>query len=385
MEKQYYIALSLLGIKNNILINIMELLPEKKLKKLFEGNVLELEYQYNLGLSKYMDVFEDKEFLKRQLENSEIVLNKNKEYKIRTILYKDKSYPKNLKEIDNAPAILYLKGKNILKEDLKSIACVGTRNPTKIGIEATKSLVTNLVKEKFTIVSGLALGIDAISHQTCLDNNGRTIAVLAHGLDIVYPNSHKKLAEAILRRNGTIISEYPVGTQPDKFRFVDRNRIVSGIASGVVMVEAKEKSGTKHTVDFSIKQKKPVFFPTYNTQTLENGLNFKLLSETEAIPINIKNDYVLILKKLGYKLKYDEKLIGKLKNQALDRLIMPLRNGSQKINIDSSVKNDSKTGFDVNKEVYTKFKKILKDNDITLKEFFNAVINNIVKDYSEGE
>lgn len=385
MGKQYYIALYLLGIKNDILINIMKVLPVKELRKLFTGNMIELEYKYNLGLLKYSNIFENNELVTRQIENANLVLNKNKELKIRTILYMDKLYPNSLKEIDNAPAIIYIKGKNILKEDLKSVACIGTRNPTTAGIEATKSLVFNLVREKFTIISGLALGIDEISHQTCLNNNGRTIAVLAHGLDTIYPKSHKELAQMIIKNGGTLVSEYPVETKADKFRFVDRNRIISGLASGVVMIEAKEKSGTKHTVNFAIQQRKPIFFPTYNSEILENGLNFKLLNTVEAIPINVKSDYVEILKKLGYKLKYDNILIEKLKNKSLNRVISPLTNEIKKIRIDSSIKNDSRTGFDVNKDIYSKFKKILKDNDITLKEFFNAVINNIVKDYDGGE
>lgn len=108
-----------------------------------------------------------------------------------------------------------------------------------------------MAKENFSIISGLALGIDAESHKACLNVGGRTIAILAHGLDMIYPRENIELSKSILNNGGTLISEYPVGTKPDKFRFVDRNRIVSGLSKGTIVFETKEKSGTMHTVDYT--------------------------------------------------------------------------------------------------------------------------------------
>lgn len=385
MEKQYYIALQLLGIKNQVLINIMKNLNVKELKDFFKTQeVMKFEYKYNLGILKYSEVLNNIKLKQEKLDSAKEILEKNKEYNIKTILYKERLYPNRLLEIQDAPAILYVKGKNILKDDRKSIACVGSRNPTTFGIDATKSLVSNLTKEKFTIISGLAYGIDKISHEICLDENGRTIAVLAHGLDIIYPKENEKLAKRILENGGTLISEYPIGTKPDKFRFVDRNRIVSGLASGVLMIEAKERSGTNHTVNFAEEQGKKIFFPTYSKETLENGLNFSLLKFKRGIPINIKNDYFKIISTLGYKLRFDVFLIEKLKRKALNKLMIPFKDKNKELNIGIEKHVDAKTGFDVNKEVYVKFKNILKENNLSVKEFFNAIIVSIVNDY-EGK
>lgn len=383
MGNLYYLILYLLGLSNQELIFIMENISNSDVKKIFTEERLEVEYKYNINLSKYELKLSNKTIIDNYIRKAEEIIRVSKQKDIKIITYKSRYYPKILKKIKNPPAIIYLKGKYILKADEKSIACVGSRNPTKSGIEAAKSLITNLVKEKFVIVSGLAYGVDKISHETCLKENGRTIAVVAHGLDMIYPKEHEDLAMRILENGGTIISEYPIGTKPDKFRFVDRNRIVSGLASGLLMIEAKAKSGTSHTVKFAKEQGRKVFFPTYTKETLENGLNFNLLKNDEATAINLKNDYHIIINKLGYKLKYDNNLINKLKNKALDKLMTPLKSSEQVINFEEPI--DAKTGFGVNKEIYVKFKNILRENNLSVKEFFNAIIINIVKEYDKVE
>ncbi|EGT5620331.1 DNA-protecting protein DprA [Clostridium perfringens] len=313
------------------------------------------------------------------LSDAESVLEKNKLLGIRTIIFTSKYYPKRLKLIKNPPAIIYIKGRNILKSDEKSIACIGTRNPTSYGINVTKSIVTNLTKEKFTIISGLAYGVDKISHEISLKENGRTIAVLAHGLDIMYPKEHYELSKSILENGGTLISEYPVGTKADKFRFVQRNRIVSGLSAGILMVEAKEKSGTRHTVEFAIEQSKKIFVPVFNKFSFESGLNIELLKNKIAIPIQGDDDYIRILYELGYDLKYDKRMINNLKNKKINLLL----NDSFKnvnININDLKEFDSKLGVSINKDIYIRFKTILKDRDITVKDFFNSIILGIVNE-----
>lgn len=380
MDKKYYIALSLLGIKNDEIINIMNLVPNDEIRQLFTEKVIELDYKYNLGMIKYSQIFENKELIKDKINEAQNILNKNMKLCIKTIIYKERLYPEQLRKINNAPAIIYIKGKNILKNDLKSVACVGSRKPTEAGQEAAKSLVTNLVRERFTIISGLAMGIDGIAHNTCLLNQGKTIAVLAHGLDMIYPKEHVKLAEDIISNNGTLITEYPVGVKPEKFRFVDRNRIVTGLASGLLVIEAKEKSGTSRTVNFAINQNKPIFFTMYSRELIENSLNYNLFKSNKGIAINMKNDYILILKKLGYELKYDKRLINKLKNESIEQLVGKFTLDDN-IDFNLLIKNVSKTGFEIDKDVYIKFKKILRENNITLKEFFGITIKNIVNNY----
>lgn len=365
MNKKYYIALQLMGLTNELIIEIMENVSIGDLKRLFGGDVLDIEFKYNIHFDKHIKMFESIDYLQKKIVYAENIIKKNNELEIKTILYINRYYPKRLKTIKNPPAIIYLRGKNITKLDDKSIACIGTRNPTNYGISAAQSIIGSLSREKFTIISGLAYGIDTIAHKVCLNNNARTIGVLAHGLDMIYPKENEDLANSILKNNGTLISEYPVGTKVDKFRFVNRNRIVSGLASGILMLEAKAKSGTMRTINFAKEQNKEIFCPSFNQFSLQSSLNLELLKNNKATPIYDDYGYVIILHKLGYKVKYDINIIKKIKSDNINNII-----------------TDSKFGFnnsfDLDKETYTKFKHLLKQNNITCKEFFNSIINNIV-------
>ena len=385
MEKQYYIALYLIGVKNKILIDIMNTTPKEELKKLFKGNLYEFEFKYNLDLKKYSESLNNKKLMNEKLNEAKKILSINKELKIRTILFKEKMYPNRLKDLKDPPAIIYLKGSNFNKQDLRSVACVGSRKISEFGKSAIESIVANLTKEKFTIISGLAYGVDKTAHETCLNNNGKTVAVLAHGLDTLYPKEHQDLAQRILENGGTLITEYPVGTKADKFRFVARNRIISALSAGVVMIEAKEKSGTNHTINFAIECNRPIFVPLPSEKKLENGLNFKLLDENKAFPVKVKNDYSLIVEQLGYKIKYDKKIIANKKNNSLDKVILRLTEKGITPDITKLALNNARTGFDVNKEDYEKFKKILKENDLSIKEFFNVIVNLVVNTYERGD
>lgn len=383
MSNKYYIALQIIGISNELLIKIMESLSNSELRGLFNGNFMEIEFKYNIHMDKDAEKFNNKSYLETMLNKSEKILKKNKELNIKTVIYTSKYYPERLKKVSNPPAILYIKGRYILKEDNKSIACVGTRNPSNYGVNAIRSIVANLTKERFTIISGLAEGVDGISHKVCLNNNGRTIAVLAHGLDMIYPKKHEELADEILKGGGTLISEYPVGVNADKFRFVHRNRIISGLSKGVLMIEAKERSGTKHTINFAEEQKKVIFCPAFNKFTEISGLNLELLNNNKAIPIHGNDDYVKILYKLGYKIKYDTRMKNRIKSNSINKLINESLNNSS-ISINGFKVNDGNLGIKVNKETYINFKEILKENDITVKEFFNSIINKVVED-NEGD
>jgi DNA processing protein len=168
-------------------------------------------------------------------------------------------YPRLLKEIPDPPAVLYVRGSGSKINLEKTIAVVGTRHPTPYGIAVTKKLVSDLVSRGFTIVSGLALGIDAVAHRATLNAGGKTIAVLGCGIDIIAPPSNARLYWDIVHGHGAVISEIPPGVRTDKKRFVTRNRIISGLSLGVLVIEGGEQSGTLITAKYAAEQGRDVF------------------------------------------------------------------------------------------------------------------------------
>jgi DNA processing protein len=169
----------------------------------------------------------------------------------------DAAYPAPLRNIPDAPPVLYIKG-TLEEADAQAIAVIGTRRATSYGKAMTQELVEPLAERGITIVSGLARGIDAVAHQTALDAGGRTIAVMATGIDIIYPSEHRQLAESIMA-HGALISELPLGEPPESIHFAPRNRIVSGLSMGIVIVEAGERSGALMTADLALEQGREVF------------------------------------------------------------------------------------------------------------------------------
>lgn len=182
--------------------------------------------------------------------------NLNK-YKVKAITCNSPDYPQRLKEIHDYPPIIYIRG-TLLSEDECCVAVVGTRRSTAYGRQVTEEIVTDLSKNRITIVSGLAKGIDSIAHRAALDAGGRTIAIFASGLDTVYPAENVRLAREIIER-GALISEYPLGTRPKADNFPRRNRILSGVSLGVLVVEAGEKSGALITAEQALQQNREVF------------------------------------------------------------------------------------------------------------------------------
>jgi DNA processing protein len=179
---------------------------------------------------------------------------------IKIISLENKNYPKLLKEIYDPPYLLYYKG-NIKKDFSYSVAIVGTRKYSSYGEQVAEKLAFELSKNNITIVSGLALGIDTIAHKTCLRANGNTIAVLGSGLDNknIYPGSNKNLVNNIILNNGCIISEFAPGTPPLRHNFPQRNRIIAGLSLGVIVVEAKKRSGALITANHALEQNREVF------------------------------------------------------------------------------------------------------------------------------
>ena len=169
----------------------------------------------------------------------------------------DAAYPALLRRVDGAPATLYVRG-SLLPEDELALAVVGNRQITPYGRQATERLVTDLVHHGLTIVSGLALGVDAVAHRVALDAGGRTLAVLGCGVDIIYPAEHRQLAARIVEA-GALISEFPLGAKPDGPNFPMRNRVISGLSLGTLVIEAGESSGALITATRALEQNREVF------------------------------------------------------------------------------------------------------------------------------
>ncbi|MDA7857982.1 DNA-processing protein DprA [bacterium] len=184
-------------------------------------------------------------------------IDKINENNVSVVTIFDDEYPSNLKSIFDPPILLYVKGK-ILKEDSIAIAIVGTRRPSVYGKMVAKKLSMDLAQREVVIVSGLARGIDTSSHEAAIEAEGRTIAVLGSGLDVCYPPENKGLIERI-STNGAVISEFPMSTIPSPENFPRRNRIISGLTLGTVVVEAPDKSGALITANYALEQGREVF------------------------------------------------------------------------------------------------------------------------------
>ncbi len=178
-------------------------------------------------------------------------------YNTEIIPINDQKYPENLKNIYDAPVVLYIRG-NYKPEDEFSVAIVGSRNVSEYGTLTAERIASDLAAKGITVVSGMASGIDSHAHWGCLRSGGRTIAVLGNGLDYVYPSSNKRLYDEITG-NGAVVSEYPFGTKPLRDNFPGRNRIISGLSLGTVVVEASKKSGALITAKYALEQNKEVF------------------------------------------------------------------------------------------------------------------------------
>src|SRR6267142_554756 len=176
----------------------------------------------------------------------------------RMIKWTDDDYPANLRQIADPPPFLFVRGTASLI-DPNCIAIVGARAASDIGRRMAQRLGLELAAKGFTVVSGLARGIDGEAHQGALDAHGITIAVLGCGVDVIYPPEHRKLAEAIIAGGGALVSELPIGSQPLAENFPTRNRILSGLCLGVVIVEAAEKSGSLITARMALEQNRQVF------------------------------------------------------------------------------------------------------------------------------
>jgi len=209
---------------------------------------------------------------------------------VSAITYKDESYPPLLKTLYDPPAVLFVRGK-LPDPTRKHLAVVGSRHATAYGKEVVRLLVEPLATSGVVIVSGLAYGIDAHAHQTTLDRNGTTIAVLGSGVDEenIYPSAHRALVSQILAHQGAVISEYPIGTHPLKQYFPMRNRIIAGLCHGTLIIEASLKSGSLITARAALDAGREVYaVPGAITSPLCEGPNNLL--KMGAIPVTTASD-----------------------------------------------------------------------------------------------
>lgn len=194
--------------------------------------------------------------VRQQLDLARLAEELDKHH-IQVLTWQDENYPRRLSEIDQSPPILYVRGE-LQTDDEWAVAVVGTRRISRYGRQVAEELGAFLAHHGITVVSGLARGVDAVAHQAALNAGGRTLAVMAHGLDTVYPNDHRGLAEGIMQQ-GALISDYGVGVPPDSLNFPPRNRIISGLSIATVVVEAGQTSGALITADFAVEQGREVF------------------------------------------------------------------------------------------------------------------------------
>ena len=201
----------------------------------------------------------------------------------------DKEYPKKLHRIYDKPILLYAKGNTKLLKSLKKISIIGSRNCSEYGKMVTQKLSYMLAKKDYTIVSGMAKGIDSYAHKGTLTAKGNTIAILGSGVNYIYPEENKRLYNKILEQNGLILSEYGIDTKPIPEYFPARNRLISGISDKILITEASRKSGTMITANFAIEQGKTVYaVPGNITSTRSEGTNE--LIKDGAILVNSLED-----------------------------------------------------------------------------------------------
>lgn len=267
--------------------DIQSLIKEAALstKKIIVPSIRELEQIYN----KYKTIIE-----------------RSNELGIKIISYLDKDFPTKLRKIADPPAVIYALG-NISCLNEKAIAIIGTREPIEYGAKIAEQLGYVLGRDGYTVVSGLAYGCDKFGHMGCLRAKGKTVAVMAGGLDKVYPAKHKELAQEIVETGGCLISEYPVNTRTFQNYFIERDRIQSGLSEGIIIVETDVKGGTWHTIQYAREYGRKIGCykhpKKYESEKRIKG-NQKLLQENDTFGIETNDDLLAYRKLIDQ--KHDE-------------------------------------------------------------------------------
>lgn len=286
-QKVYQVALSLIpGVGNFLAKNLISYCGSAK--AVFEYPRHKLQKIPGIGTKTAESIISSK--LLRQAEEE---LLKAEKHGAELLAYTDKAYPHRLKQISDAPNILYYKG-SVKLEAPKTVAIVGTRQATTYGKQITEQIINELAPYRPHIISGLAYGIDITAHRAALRTGLPTIGVMASGLDIVYPSAHKNTAQEMLAQGG-LVCENPFGTQPEAFKFPARNRIIAGMADVVVVIEAAVKGGALITAEIAHSYDREVFaVPGHITSSQSAGCN-KLIKATKAHLLESAKDIAYIM------------------------------------------------------------------------------------------
>jgi len=278
---------------------------EKILEKIDEINDLfdESKVKNAFFEEKYFD-FRNKILNTNFKKFEEMVINDLYKYEVGVVTYFSQEYPDTLKNIDEPPLVLYYKG-NVKLLNEKAISIVGTRKPTTYGRLVCDKFTKELVFAGLVTVSGLAYGIDTIVAETTLASNGKTIAVLAGGLDSIYPSQNTSLASKIVQSGGLLVSEYRIGVKPLSYQFISRNRIVSALGLGLLIIEAGKTSGTMTTARFAIEQSKELFVVPGNINSSQSEGTNSLIDEMPDV-FTISPNRILF--KLNIKKKETQKV-----------------------------------------------------------------------------
>ena len=274
--------------------------------------------------------------------DSKKYFKKLKEKQIKFVSLKDANYPENLRGISDAPSILYYIGE-LKKSDKNAVAIVGSRKMSGYGREVADKFATELSIMGITIVSGLALGIDAVAHKACVEAGGRGIVVLASGLDTISPLTNRWIALEIVKKGGAIISEYPLGQTPQRTFFPSRNRIISGLSKAVIVVEGLRKSGTLLTASAAAEQGRTVFaVPGYITSPLSAAPHFLIQNGSKLITSTQD-----ILEELDMQLKVDFEEVEKImpENEMEEKLLEII--GKEPLHLDEVARISSLKASDV--------------------------------------
>lgn len=266
--------------------------------------------------------------------NLEECLAKVTEAGLTLISWDSPDYPSYLREIPKPPPLLYVKGK-IEEIDRFAVAVVGTRRLTSYGRQITRELVSGLVASGVTVVSGLARGIDGIAHKTALEFGGRTLAVLGSGIDRIYPAEHTGLVDRILaEQRGAVISEYGLGVKPDSRNFPQRNRIISGLSLGVVVVEAGQRSGALITSKFALEQGREVFAVPGNVNSPASKGPNRLIQDGAKLVSTVED----ILEELNLKMVLEQSAVQMVLPDSAEEAALMAQLSSQPTHIDELIR-----------------------------------------------
>ncbi len=330
-EKLYYLWLdSISGVGNKTFIKLIDYFESPK--NIYNANTHDFREIDNLKDTTINNIInaQNEQYLEQ-------ILKKLEKYNVRTVTILDNNYPEELRFLENPPNILYIRGELDLC-NLNGLAIVGSRRPRQQGKKIAYDISKDIASKGIVVISGLASGIDYLAHKGALDAKGKTVAVLGCSVDICYPSSHDYMMRKIIEQGSAVISEYPLGTSPVAGNFPNRNRIISGLSNGVLVVEAAENSGTFITVNHALDQGKQVYaIPGDIYDSKCKGTNY--LIKQGATPITCASD-------LYYDLKISETTNIEYNHTEEEEYILSIINDRQPIHYDVLL---SLSKYDINK------------------------------------